>query len=138
MDIAILMSTYNGGNFLQEQLNSIINQSFKDWILYIRDDGSTDDTIRIINEYTIRDSRIKLLNDAITHRGCRNSFLWLLQNVNADYYFFADQDDVWLDDKVEYSLAALESMHNSLPCVVATDLQLVYRELNIIAPSMWE
>ena len=138
MEVAILMSTYNGSSYIIEQIDSIIHQSFKEWKLYIRDDGSKDNTIGIINNYIKKDSRIKLLNDDIKHRGCKDSFLWLLKNVNADYYFFSDQDDVWLEDKVEYSLVALESMPNSLPCVVATDLQLVDSALNLIAPSMWE
>lgn len=138
MNVAILLSAYNGGKFLKDQLDSILNQTYKDWVLYIRDDGSTDDSLEIIDNYIKKDSRIKLLNDDVKHRGCKNSFLWLLKSVSADYYFFSDQDDVWLEDKILQSLTVLESMPHNQPCLIATDLQLVDCNLNTITSSMWD
>ena len=61
--LAIVMSTYNGQTFLEEQINSILNQTFSDFTLYIRDDGSSDDTVSIIEGLAAMDSRIRLVKD---------------------------------------------------------------------------
>lgn len=103
--IAILMSTYNGENYLVEQIESILNQNIDlklyNLAIYIRDDGSIDSTHRIIKEYVHKYSdRIFLVDEETENIGVRKSFVKLAQIVDAEYYFFADQDDVWLPDKV--------------------------------------
>ena len=60
--IAVLMSTYNGEDYLAQQIESIQKQSYEDWRLFIRDDGSSDDTVKIIEEYQKKDGRIQLIN----------------------------------------------------------------------------
>ncbi len=136
--VAILMSTYNGEKYLHEQISSILNQSHKDLRLYIRDDGSNDDTLRIISEYQRKDARIILIEDNIVHRGVKGSFNYLMEVVDADYYMFCDQDDVWSAVKVEESLRAIDPINEEKPVVACSDLSLVNHKLDIINESMWK
>lgn len=135
------MSTYNGGRFLNQQIESIIKQTEPNWDLFIRDDGSTDNTIDIIKSYIATDSRIHLVSDPDIHRGAKNSFFWLLNNTEAEYYMFSDQDDVWDPTKIEVTLNTIKKAEEEKPGVAilaCTDLQLVDANLNIIAQSMWK
>ena len=140
--VAILLATYNGSRFIDEQLSSIINQSFTNWIVYISDDGSTDNTVDIINKYIEEyPSKFILCNSETKHRGAAINFLLLLKNVSAKYYMFCDQDDVWLPNKIEDSLSVLrrlEILSPATPILVHTDLMVVNAELNIISTSMWD
>lgn len=136
--IAILLSTYNGEEYLDEQIKSIVNQTYSNWILYIRDDGSTDNTIDIIEKYCIIDTRINLIRDNNVHRGPKKSFLWLLERIESDYYMFCDQDDVWDSQKVLYSYDAIDKIPEERPALAVTDLLLVDQNLNTLQPSMWK
>lgn len=139
--IAILLATYNGENYLAQQIDSILNQTNNEWVLYIRDDGSVDSTLSIIKEYNEKYSKIILLNDIKLNRGAKNSFIWLMENVESEYYMFCDQDDIWLDSKIEESyseLLLLENNNKNIPVLVFTDLFVVDYALNIISNSMWE
>ena len=92
MSVNILMSTYNGEKFVAEQIESIQKQTYTDWNLIIRDDGSKDGTCEIIENFINNDSRIKLIR--AENVGVIKSFHELVINNNdADFYFFADQDD---------------------------------------------
>lgn len=135
--VVILMSTYNGEKYLSEQLDSICNQSFTEWILYIRDDGSSDQTVEIINEYCAKDNRI-LFDEENKNIGLVNSFFKLLKDHDADYYMFCDQDDYWKQDKVELSVNCMEKLDNQLPCLAHTDLEIVDQDLNNLSPRMKE
>ena len=92
--VIILLSAYNGEKYIREQIKSIINQTYSEIKIYVRDDGSKDQTPQILKEFA-DEGMIKLyLGENI---GFVKSFLWLVKNCeNADYYAFADQDDVWL------------------------------------------
>lgn len=139
--IAILLSTYNGDRYLKEQLDSLFNQTYKDWILYIRDDGSTDSTLRIIEKYINTNSNIFLIKDSKEHRGVLGSFLYLLENVHSEYYMFCDQDDVWLPNKIETSYSEILNLENgnvNIPALTFTDLCVVDETLSIISKSMWK
>jgi len=140
-EIAILLATYNGELYLAQQLDSIINQTNKDWLLYVRDDGSIDSTVEILKKYEQKNSNIIILNDSIKNRGAMNSFIWLMENVNSEYYMFCDQDDVWLPNKIEVSyleLLKIQSGNTLIPLLVFTDLFIVDESLNVISSSMWE
>lgn len=123
--VAIIMSCFNGEKYLRPQLESIRNQSFTDWSLYIRDDGSTDNTKSIINEYVDLDKRIKVLNDGQGNVGVKKSFFILLQNVNADFYMFSDQDDIWKNDKVAVTLNGIKDHDCLKPVLVHTNLTTI-------------
>lgn len=139
--IAILLATYNGEKFLSEQLDSLFTQSVQNFKIYIRDDGSNDGTIEIIQKYIYRyPERIVLSKDGTLHRGAKNSFLWLLEHISAQYYMFCDQDDVWLPFKIEHTLSRMkevESKHPTKAIMIHTDLKIVDANLNVINDSFW-
>lgn len=107
MKVAVLMSVYNGASYLEEQLNSIANQTVaEDMTIYIRDDGSADETFRIIEAFQDK-CDMKLIRGENVGPG--KSFWELLTNpdIQADYYAFADQDDIWDTDKLERAIYTL-------------------------------
>lgn len=140
--IAILMSTYNGERYLREQIDSLLNQTYKGWKLYIRDDGSTDSTVSILIDYVKRyPDLIVLLSDGLGNLGPGNSFMHVLSIVSADYYMFCDQDDVWLNDKIEktfFKLKSIEDKSNGQPVLVFSDLFIVDKSLNVVSNSLWK
>lgn len=100
------MSTYNGERFLNEQLASISSQDYKDFFLFVRDDGSIDQTTKILNDWQ---KRIKLQWYQGENLGPSQSFFDLLVNSpEADFYAFCDQDDVWSKDKIGIAVKSLE------------------------------
>lgn len=137
MNVNILMSTYNGQEFLAEQIRSIQAQTFTDWILLIRDDGSRDRTREIIADFAQQDSRIHLINpDSTENLGVIKSFHALVQYQRADVYFFSDQDDVWLPDKLQVTLETAQAYPADQPLMVYTDLKVVNQDLQVMNESM--
>lgn len=131
------MATYNGEKFLAQQIESIQKQTFKEWNLLIRDDGSSDKTCDIIRNFTAKDSRIRFINENEHHNlGVIKSFFTLVNYEVADFYFFSDQDDVWLPEKLSVSLEAAKHKASDVPLLVYTDLKVVNQELNILQDSM--
>ncbi len=113
MKVNILMSTYNGQQFLAEQIRSIQEQSYIDWTLFIRDDGSSDRTREIIKDFVEQDQRIHFIDvETDENLGVIKSFHRLVHYDTADFYFFSDQDDVWLPNKLEVSLKKSTSLSN--------------------------
>lgn len=104
MKISVCMATYNGEQFLKEQLDSILHQLSRDDEVIISDDGSTDQTLDIIQSYT--DDRIKLYHS--THKNLIYNFENALKHASGDVIFLSDQDDIWFDDKVQKSVAHLQ------------------------------
>lgn len=131
--IAILMATYNGEKYLTEQIDSIIRQSNQDWTLYIQDDGSSDNTINIINKF--HDNRIILVEVGLTHQGAGMNFMSLLNIVESEYYMFCDQDDVWFDNKIEIEYQRMieeENKHSkTTPIIVHTSRTFTDANLNV-------
>ena len=114
--VAVLISTYNGEKYLEEQLNSILNQTYKNIEIVIRDDGSKDSTIDIIKKYQEKYDNIILKEG--TNIGFIKSFFQLLAFANADYYAFCDQDDSWLENKIELAVNELNKADNNKPNMV--------------------
>ena len=138
--VAVLLATYNGEERLQVQLNSLQNQSCQDFTLYIHDDGSSDSTLDIIHSYQEKDRNLILLDDDIKHRGAKESFMWLLEHVAADYYMFCDQDDLWLPSKIEQSLnfiKEVETKNPDIPVCIHTDLAVADGRYNVVSKSLW-
>jgi glycosyltransferase involved in cell wall biosynthesis len=139
--ISICMATYNGEQFLRQQMDSILAQSNQDWQLLIRDDGSIDNTVNIIKDYASRlPSKVRLVTDNEGRLGASLNFGKLLEYADAEYVMFSDQDDVWLPNKVELTLNAMkaaEQIYPNKPILIHTDLQVMDSQLNTIANSMW-
>lgn len=139
--IAILLCTYNGSLFLNAQLQSLMNQTCKNFTIFLHDDGSMDDTMDIVRKFQLQyPGKLEVMDDSMTHRGAGSSFMWLLENVEADYYMFCDQDDYWLPTKVEHTLGRMkeiESVHAGMPILIHTDLKLADVNLNVTNDSFW-
>lgn len=100
--IDILLATYNGEKYIEQQLYSIITQTYRSWNLIIHDDGSTDMTVEIIKRIQKTDERIIIVEDGIKCGGPGANFMHLLKNYsNNEYVIFCDQDDIWFENKVE-------------------------------------
>lgn len=110
--IDILMATYNGEKYLVEQLDSIINQTYRNWNLLIRDDNSTDKTLEIIQNYHKKDKRIKILKDNKGNLGIVRNFEELLKNSESEFIMFSDQDDIWVENKLDMYLKMIEKIKN--------------------------
>lgn len=140
-NIDILLATYNGQAYLKEQIDSILAQSNQDWRLTIRDDGSSDNSVSIVEKYAAEyPDKIKLIIDSDGNLGASLNFGRLLEQANAGYIMFSDQDDVWLPNKIELILnvmKATEQIYPDKPVLIHTDLKVVDANLNIIADSMW-
>lgn len=135
--VAVLLSTYNGQEFLKSQLESLRIQTAKNFHIYIRDDGSSDNTKNIIENFKQNTSNCFLLSSD-KNLGAAKSFMELLRNVEADYYMFCDQDDVWLKNKIDESFKAikkLENLNNCKPSLVFTDAQVVDADLKVLSQS---
>ena len=104
--VAVLLSTYNGSKYIKEQIDSILSQEGVNIDIYIRDDGSTDETVNIIYEY--KSNNIFLTEGK--NIGVGNSFMELLYSVPEiyDYYAFADQDDIWSEKKTRIAIEVLQ------------------------------
>lgn len=126
--IAVMMSTYNGEKYIRDQIESILNQKNVDVTLYIRDDCSTDSTNDIINSYMKNNNNIILLNDS-QNVGPGLSFMLLLKEAYCadeiyDYYAFADQDDIWFDEKLS---KAVEKIVDYQEPILYCSNQTLYR-----------
>lgn len=124
--IVVLLSTYNGKKHINQQIDSILNQKCKYNIqIIVRDDGSTDGTIMILENYESL-GKIKLIKGK--NLGAAMSFLLLLKyNTNYDFYCFSDQDDIWNENKISIALDAFKS--HDKPCLYCSNSMLVDGEL---------
>lgn len=140
--ITILMATYNGEKYLDAQIHSILNQTYQNFQLIICDDLSKDETKKLIEKFAKSfPDKIKIIDSSI-NQGAIQNFSFLMQHATTDYVMFADQDDIWMQDKVEKSyleMKSLEKVHgNQVPLLVHTDLTVVDQNLNILGQSFWK
>lgn len=129
--ISVCMATYNGAAYLQEQVTSILKQLAKDDELIISDDGSTDETYSILQTLKEQDARIKLFKGP--GKGVIANFSFAISQASGDYLFLADQDDVWLPDKVAKILALFKANPKCL--LILSDLMIVNQDLQVVFPS---
>ena len=134
MNVEILMSTYNGMHYVKRQIESILNQDCENIHLTIRDDGSTDDTVKIIEN--LKKIHLDKIDLYYGHNlGYRKSFLQLLKLARkADYYGFADQDDIWDSGKISRAIDCLNSEKNPIK-LYACGLNIVDENMNIIGQN---
>lgn len=133
--VCILMSSYNGEKYIEEQLNSIFSQKSVDVFVMIRDDGSSDSTVEIIKNRQEYGKKILLVEGE--NVGSNLSFYTIMRFANTysekfEYYAFADQDDVWLEDKLSVAVRKLASFQNDLPNLYYSNLKVVDEQLNYL------
>lgn len=139
--VAILLATYNSEKYLAQQIDSILNQSFTEYELYIKDDGSKDQTASIIRGYAKNYSNIHFLDEKTQNKGAMGNFEYLLREIDSEYYMFCDHDDIWLPNKIELSYKHIKELERSFQnqsIIVHTDLKIVDQDLNQIHHSFWE
>ena len=110
------MATYNGEKYISEQIDSILEQTYQDFRIIIRDDGSTDKTVEIIEDYAKKyPEKIKIIHDDVICRHPTKNFFELMKYAQADYIMFSDQDDYWLPHKIQISLYYMKKTENENP-----------------------
>ncbi len=138
--VAILLSTHNGAPFLAAQLHSLLAQTHRAWVLYWRDDGSSDSTRAVVTSFlrTLGPGRFVEV-ESEGRVGGTESFLRLLRVAHAAGHCavaFADQDDVWLPEKLARGVAALEGVPEGVPALYCGRQVLVDARLRHIALSL--
>lgn len=130
-DVNILLSTYNGEKYLPELLESLTNQTYSPVKITIRDDGSRDNTIKTIETFAAGRKNISFYKGE--NLGVVNSFFWLLREAETSgYYALCDQDDVWLPDKLERAVDAINEHSKGKPMMYCSAYNLVDKKLNFI------
>lgn len=132
--VAILLSTYNGERYIEEQIESLLKQTYQNIEIYIRDDGSTDNTVAVLEQY--RGMEHVHLFTGEGNLGYPQGFFALLDmNIEADYFGFCDQDDVWYPDKIERAVNALDAKGQDKPVLFYAACDYCDENLNFIKPS---
>lgn len=131
--ISILMATYNGEKYLRQQLLSLIAQTYPHWQLWIKDDGSTDTTVSIIDEFCALDSRIRKVSSSEKNLGAGKAFFSLLPYSDTAYTIFCDQDDIWLEKKLEELVQyAEEQLDETHPGIIYCDAYAYSDKLGVV------
>ncbi|HID4611824.1 TPA: glycosyltransferase family 2 protein [Pluralibacter gergoviae] len=136
--IAVVMATYNGSHYIREQLTSILNQTYKQFKVYISDDNSDDDTINIVTEFKKKDSRIVFVGRN-SQSGVVNNFNNALCSTTESIVFLCDQDDIWPEDRIEKMVSYyLEHKKIAVPTLIYTDMSMVDSKGEQISPSFYQ
>src|ERR1700761_4914686 len=142
-EVEVLLATYNGARFLRQQIDSILGQDYENLRVLARDDGSSDQTIEILEHYATQfPARFRVVPRSAGTGNPRNNFLLLMKAATADYICFSDQDDVWLPDKISRTMKTMDRLEQqstkAAPLLVFTDLSLTDENLKIVHPSFWQ
>lgn len=140
--VAIALATYNGEQYIREQLDSLLDQSYANFCCYIHDDGSSDGTVEIVDSYcSLYPDRFVRLEYPSMH-GAIGNFMSLLERIDEPYIMLCDQDDVWDRDKIQYSLEYMRRLEtedgSDRPMLVYCDLEVVDQYLHTIAASFYQ
>ncbi|MDO5558711.1 MAG: glycosyltransferase family 2 protein [Oscillospiraceae bacterium] len=144
--VAICMAAYNGEKYLREQILSIKEQTCRNWILFIRDDGSGDKTPEIIDEFVSSyPDKIVCVKDNEEAHSSKKNFSCVLKYVRENYpdmryFMFSDQDDYWKSNKIEITLNKVrksEKKYGKTPVLVHTDLEVVDSKLDTLGDSFF-
>jgi len=140
--VTIVLSSYNGERFIADQITSIQRQIHPDWKLVVRDDGSSDHTLEIVEGLAEVDHRIVLIRDRLGNLGPQASFGVLLEyalSAGAVYVALADQDDVWMPAKISRELELMlrreAQVGEATPILIHTDLAVVAEDLQLVHRS---
>lgn len=116
--VDIIIATYNGEKYLRQQLLSILAQDFGDWRVLIHDDGSTDATIKLIEEFCNKDPRFNYIDDGVHFKSPAKNFMHLLSHTTSQYVCFCDQDDIWIENKLSVLINAFKE--STIPTVLVS------------------
>lgn len=137
--ICIFMATFNGAKYVSQQLKSFENQTIKNWELVVSDDGSTDDTLSIIQKFKDEHPThsIKILEGP--QNGFADNFLNMLKRYNgkANFFAFSDQDDIWQSHKLENAIKKLESVPTNTPGLYCSRTEYIDQFGNSFTPSQY-
>jgi glycosyltransferase involved in cell wall biosynthesis len=135
--VAILLCSLNGENYLRDQLNSIASQSYTAWKLYVSDDGSTDKTLDILQDYQKAWGKEKLQIIKGPGQGFQKNFISLIANkkIHADFYVLSDQDDVWLSNKISRAISHLKNEDLNISQLYCGRSTYVSKNLRLIKES---
>ena len=138
MHIAILLATYNGAPYLQEQLDSIERQTHSHWTVLASDDGSTDDTVSMIGTFAGKVGKSQVQQVTGPQKGFAGNFLSMVchPNVKADAYAYCDQDDIWLDDKLARAARFLAAVPSDVPALYCSRTQYVDQDNHPLGLSL--
>lgn len=142
--VDILLATCDGEKFLEEQIESLLTQTYHDTRIIIRDDASLDRTPEIIQRYkAYNPEKFVILSSSQTRErvGVKVNFSKLMEFSSAPYIMFSDQDDVWMPNKIEKTLSVMQAMelqYGDHPFLVHTDLVVVNEHLKILNRSFWK
>ncbi|WP_066683413.1 glycosyltransferase family 2 protein [Christensenella intestinihominis] len=139
--VDVLLATYNGEAYLREMIDSLLKQTMQDFHVYIRDDGSTDGTAVIIEGFRqAYPDKFTVICDDLSFGNARDNFFALLPYAKQEYVMFADQDDIWLPDKIELAVSTMEIARDDLgdgPLLAHSDLTVVGENGAVIHPSLF-
>lgn len=139
MRVSVVLATYNGGKYIEELLESLLTQTYCDYQIYIHDDGSEDNTVAICEYYRNRYPNIIFLLNGEPTGGSKNNFFYLLKNIQSDYIFFCDQDDIWDPKKIESMIKVAEQKHEKgKGMLIYSDLKVVDDSLNVLYESYYK
>ncbi|KGD76012.1 hypothetical protein ID11_10060 [Pantoea vagans] len=134
---AVLLCSYNGSKYIRQQIDSIINQTEKNWTVFVSDDGSTDGTVDILKsyQYKLGCERFVIINGP--GKGFAWNFLSLIEKCGDgfDYYAFCDQDDEWMPEKLSTSISVLSQFEHNVPSVYCGRTSLVDEKGNHLGES---
>lgn len=125
--VAILLATYNGAEYLPAQLDSLASQMHENWVIYASDDGSDDDTVAILLTYQRRLGKHRLEILRGPRQGYVRNFMSMVLNedLQADYYAFCDQDDIWRPDRLSRGVCALSESPEVIPKLYCSRTELL-------------
>lgn len=132
--LSIIIPTYNVEKYLERCIKSIINQTYKNIKIYVRDDGSKDNTIAILQDYETQ-GKIKLIKGE--NVGVVNSFFNCLKEAidEGDIFAYCDQDDKWHENKIERAVQALQKEEKDLPILYFSEFNYCDENLNFLNKS---
>lgn len=142
--VNIIMCTYNGGKYINEQLQSIADNTADDWKIFVFDDQSTDDTLEIIGQFEKEYPDKIIVNVNQTKKGAIANFLGSIYSIGLqmkdnDFIMLCDQDDVWNPDKIQKTRAGMKELiaanGNNMPLLVCTDVTVVDERMKLINES---
>jgi len=139
--VEILIATYNGEKYLEAQIRSILNQTFKDFRILVSDDGSTDGTGEILIELAKNHpQQITVFNDRLLQQGVIGNFSKLIESSSAPYLMLCDQDDIWFAEKIQRLIDKIQRVEAEnridFPILVHSDLTVVSSDIEVLDPSL--